>query len=61
VEVDAHGNTSLSDLDVYYCQSLAWIDLLGCTNFRYLYAYGCALPQEAVDQVLGRPRRQRRD
>jgi len=52
VEVDARGNTSLSDLDVYWCQSLAWIDLLGCTNFRYLYAYGCALSQEAVDQVL---------
>ena len=52
IAVDAHGNTSLSDLDVYYCQSLNSINLLGCTNFHYLYAYGCALPQEAVDQLL---------
>lgn len=52
IEVDAHGNTNLSDLGVYYCQSLVSVNLQGCTNFHYLYAYGCALPQEAVDQLL---------
>ena len=52
VEVDAHGNTSLCDLDLYYCESLVWMDLLGCIYLEAIYAYGCALPQAAVDQVL---------
>jgi hypothetical protein len=52
VEADAHGITSLCDLDLYYCESLVWMDLLGCTSLEEIYGYGCALPQAAVDQVL---------
>jgi hypothetical protein len=52
VTVDAHDAPTLSDLDVAYCQSLLTLNVLGCSNLRYIYAYGAALPQVAVDQVL---------
>lgn len=51
-QVDAHGNSSLTNLDVYFCGALASINIRGCINLKYLYAYACSLPQTAVDQIL---------
>ena len=42
----------LNNLDVYYCQSLVDLDITGCTNLRYIYAYGCAFDEAMVDQLL---------
>ncbi len=52
VTVDAHDNTSLNDLDLSYCPSLTTLDISGCTNLGYIYAYGCALDEAMVDQLL---------
>ncbi len=52
IDVDAHGNTSITELNVYFCASLVSVNLQGCTNMRYLYLMGCALSQIMIDQVL---------
>ena len=52
LSVEACGNTSLIDLDLYYCSLLAYIDVSGCINLSSIYAYACAMPQAMVDQLL---------
>ena len=50
--VDAHDMSNIGDLDLYYCQSLTTLDISGCTNLGYIYAYGCAFDEAMVDQLL---------
>ncbi|NLE59418.1 MAG: hypothetical protein GX616_13735 [Planctomycetes bacterium] len=52
VWVDAHDLANLGDLNLYYCQSLTDLDVSGCSNLRYIYAYGCAFDEAMVDQLL---------
>ncbi len=52
ISVDAYGVTSLFNLDLYYCENLSTINVSGCTRLQYIYAYGGALSQAAVDQLL---------
>lgn len=52
VTIDAHGNPTLNNLDVGYCNLLANLDISGCTNLRYVYASGCAFDEALVDQLL---------
>lgn len=49
---DAHDHPTLSNLDLYYCQSLTTIDVSGCANLQYIYGYDCGLGTPMVDQLL---------
>ncbi len=50
--VDAHDAAHLTDLDVGYCTALLELDVLGCASLQYIYAFGAALPEATVDQLL---------